>query len=71
LSKIKQDYVFSLLFNMFAEINTMYLSHSDYLPGDHEHGRLDLITCPVDKTPRFNDTVLGLRCLPLLEATEV
>lgn len=70
LPKTKQDYVSCLLLNMLAEFNTRYLSHTDYLPGDHECGRLDLITCPVDKTPSFNDVVLGLCCLPLLEATE-
>ena len=70
LSKTKQDYVSCLLFNMLAEINIRYLSHSDYLPGDHECGRLDLITCPADKTLSLNDAVLGLCCLPLLEATE-
>lgn len=56
-SKPKQGYVSCLVFNMLAEIDTGYLSHSDYLPVDHEHGSLNLITCPVNKTPSFNDAV--------------
>lgn len=47
----KQDYVSCLLFNILADTSTRHLSHSDYLSDDEERGRLDLITCPVEKIP--------------------
>lgn len=36
------------------------MPHTNYLPGEHECERLNLSTCPVDKTQSFNNSVRTL-----------